>query len=145
MCFGYSEELTHLRTHNICFGWEINFNYTQDLLRTLVKSAYQKIIFSYFSTKTYVVGTQKNLLNETVLLSTQNICLNFCVRKYLHFYAEKFCLSKPVHTLIWRFVLSLNLVCIFDMMCQWTVFSSGGELSSQSFLVNCLNSMCLIF
>ena len=29
---------------------------------------------SYFSTKTYVVGTQKNPLNETVLLSTQNIC-----------------------------------------------------------------------
>ena len=31
---------------------------------------------SYFSTKTYVVGTQKNRLNETVLLSTQNTCLN---------------------------------------------------------------------
>ena len=29
---------------------------------------------SYFSTKTYVVGTQKNRLNETVLLGTQNIC-----------------------------------------------------------------------
>ena len=27
--------------------------------------------FSYFSTKTYVVGTQKNRLNETVLLSIQ--------------------------------------------------------------------------
>ena len=31
-------------------------------------------IFPYFSTKTYVVGTQKNSLNATVLLSTQNIC-----------------------------------------------------------------------
>ena len=31
---------------------------------------------SYFSTKTHVVGTQKNCLNETVLLSTQNTCLN---------------------------------------------------------------------
>ena len=31
---------------------------------------------SYFSTKTYVVGAQKNRLSETVLLSTQNICLN---------------------------------------------------------------------
>ena len=29
---------------------------------------------SYFSTKTTVVGTQKNCLNETVLLSTQNKC-----------------------------------------------------------------------
>ena len=32
--------------------------------------------FSYFSTKTYIVGTQKNRLNETVLLNTQNTCLN---------------------------------------------------------------------
>ena len=31
-------------------------------------------IFFYFSTKTYVVGTQKNHLDETVLLSTQNLC-----------------------------------------------------------------------
>ena len=40
----------------------------------LDKSVVSKIIFSYFSTETYVVGTQKNLLNEMVLLSTQNIC-----------------------------------------------------------------------
>ena len=32
-----------------------------------------KIIF-LFSIKTYVVGTQKNHLNETVLMSTQNMC-----------------------------------------------------------------------
>ena len=39
--------------------------------RTLVKSAcITKIKFSYSSTKTYVVGTQKNRLNETVLLGT---------------------------------------------------------------------------
>ena len=41
-------------------------------LRPLFKSAYQKKN-SYFSTKTYVVGTQKNRLNETVLLSTQHM------------------------------------------------------------------------
>ena len=35
-----------------------------------------KNYFCYFSNKTYVVGTQKNCLSETVLLSTQNICLN---------------------------------------------------------------------
>ena len=33
-----------------------------------------KILFSYFWIKTYVVGTQKNRLNETILLSTQNLC-----------------------------------------------------------------------
>ena len=40
------------------------------------KNVYLTIIFSRFSTKTYVVGTQKNRLNETVLLSTQNTRLN---------------------------------------------------------------------
>ena len=40
------------------------------------KSVQLKIIFSDFSTKTYVVGTQKNRLDETVLLSTQNTCSN---------------------------------------------------------------------
>ena len=35
---------------------------------------HNKKLFSYFSTKTYVVGTQKNRLDETVLLSTQNTC-----------------------------------------------------------------------
>ena len=42
--------------------------------RTLVKRAYGKFNFIFSETKTYVVGTQKNRLNETVLLSTQNIC-----------------------------------------------------------------------
>ena len=37
--------------------------------------------FPYSSTKTYIVGAQKNCLNETVLLSTQNTCLNWWVRK----------------------------------------------------------------
>ena len=53
--------------------------------------------FSYFKTKTYVVGTQKNRLNETVLLSTQNICYNLWVRGYWQFYAENLCLSEPMH------------------------------------------------
>ena len=33
----------------------------------------ENLIF-LFPTKTYVVGTQKNHLNETVVLITQNIC-----------------------------------------------------------------------
>ena len=58
-----------------------------------------KNYFSYFSTKTYVVGTKKNPLKETVLKSTQNILLNKWVRKYLQylqFYAQNFCLSNPM-------------------------------------------------
>ena len=44
--------------------------------------------FSYFSTKTYVVGTQMNRLIETVHLSTQSICYYWWVRIYLQFYAQ---------------------------------------------------------
>ena len=42
------------------------------------KNVCLKIIFSYFSTKTYVMGTKKKRVNEieAVLLSTQNTCLN---------------------------------------------------------------------
>ena len=39
-------------------------------------SVYLKIIFSYFCTITYVVGTHKNRLYEMALLSTHNACLN---------------------------------------------------------------------
>ena len=59
--------------------------------RPLVKSAYKKK-----SAKTYVVGTQKNRLNETILLSTQNISSRCWISNYLQFYARKLCLSKPM-------------------------------------------------
>ena len=41
----------------------------------------------------HVVGTQKNRLTETVLLSTQNICYNLWVRKYSQFDAQILFLS----------------------------------------------------
>ena len=44
---------------------------------------YQKKFFSYFSTKIYYVGAQKNCPNEMVLMSIQNISKNWWVRKYL--------------------------------------------------------------
>ena len=59
----------------------------------------RKIIILFLN-QNNVVGTQKNRLNETVLLSTQNIY----VRKYAQFYAENFCLSKP---LVYFILLSL--------------------------------------
>ena len=37
--------------------------------------------FFNFPTETYVLGTQKNCLNEMVLLSAQNTCLNWWIRK----------------------------------------------------------------
>ena len=44
-------------------------------------------IFSYPSVKTYVVGAQKNCLNETVLLSTHNISVGWEARKLTIDYA----------------------------------------------------------
>ena len=39
--------------------------------------------FSVFSIKTYVVGTQKNRLDETVLLSTPNIMVRLMGNKII--------------------------------------------------------------
>ena len=40
------------------------------------------IIFSYFSSKTYIAGTRKNRLNEAVLTGTHNICFEQKYEKY---------------------------------------------------------------
>ena len=47
------------------------------------KSVYWKIIFFISHAKQYVVGTQKNRLNETVLLTTQNTRLNLMGKKII--------------------------------------------------------------
>ena len=51
---------------------------------------------SYFSTKTYGVGTQMNRLNETVLLSTQNLLKLMGKKIFTILRYFCFCLSKPV-------------------------------------------------
>ena len=47
---------------------------TVALIQSFSQECVPKKYFSYFSTKTYIVGAQKNCLNETVLLSAQNTC-----------------------------------------------------------------------
>ena len=49
------------------------------------KSVVKNYFFFNFSTKTYVVGTQKNRLIGTVLLSAQNKCKNFWIGKIHNF------------------------------------------------------------
>ena len=52
----------------------------------------------HFSTKTNVVGTQKNHLNNTVPLSTQNLLKLLGMKENIHnFTLKKFGLSKPVY------------------------------------------------
>ena len=57
------------------------------------------------------MGTQKKRLNETLLLSTQNINLDCWVRKTIQFYAQNFCLTGPMVTnLIWKPAM-LKILC----------------------------------
>ena len=70
------------------------------------------------------MGTQKNRLNETVLLSTQNICYNRWVRKYLQFYTENFCLSKPIN------VISINMFLRNELIPSKHTQQLAGESSN---------------
>ena len=56
-------------------------------------------IFWCFSTKTHVVGTKIDLLNETVLLKTNNTCLNLLIRENLQSlsYASLLNLTKAAY------------------------------------------------
>ena len=46
------------------------------------------------------MGTQKNRLNETVLLSTKNTCFDLYEIKLLKVYANKISLSGPINKYI---------------------------------------------
>ena len=80
------------------------YKWKYSLVTIIVKNVYQaskqecvlENYFLHFSSKTYIMGTQKNRLNETVLLRTQNTCLNWWVRKQLQFFAHKISLSGPL-------------------------------------------------
>ena len=53
-----------------------SYDMSDTLIRAPDKSVYWKNYLLNFSSKTCIMGTQKNRLNETVLLSTQNTSLN---------------------------------------------------------------------
>ena len=91
-----------------------SFEHTKHMFKLMGEKKY----FSYFTTKTYVVCAQKNRLNETVLLNTQNTCLNWWVRKYLEFHAQKVFTLGPKRGIISCFnrqldenTLKLNSSC----------------------------------
>ena len=54
-------------------------------IRAFVMSAYKEINCLISQTKHYVVGTQKNRRDETVLLSTKNYTFNLMCKKYYDF------------------------------------------------------------
>ena len=73
ICYGYSIEMFHcedsLSTNSTFLDKKMDKKIITIFFRPLVKSMYPKIIFLNSQPK-HVVGTQKNCLNKTVLLST---------------------------------------------------------------------------
>ena len=76
--------------------------------------------FSYFSSKTYVEGTQKNRLNETVLFEHPKHMLKLMSKKIITFLRSKMCISKPVliivcfcSHLMWEFYVRSLFRCVF--------------------------------
>ena len=92
--------------------------------------------FPYFSPKTYVVGTQKNCLNEMVLLSYQNLSSNCWVRKYSQFYAQNelslamiTCLSGVKHGVFFISKGSFNSL-VYHGVKHCVFFISKGSFNS---------------
>ena len=72
--------------------------------------------FFLFLQQNSVVGTQKNCLNDMALLSTQNTCLNWWIRKYSQFYNQKFYLSGLMFALILKSIISKLTTREFSMI-----------------------------
>ena len=66
----------HCVAKQIHFTFYIVFNLAEEIETCIicVLRVHNKNYFCYFSTKTYVVGTQKNHLVDAALLSILNIC-----------------------------------------------------------------------
>ena len=83
------------------------------------------------------MGTQKNHLNKTVLLSTQNICSNWWISIYLQFYTQNFCLSKPMY-IIWTICCSYQKLKMQKrvILNKYTKLKIEGQWSRRSILSN---------
>ena len=66
----------NIRTVERCYFLCLSTDGLVNTARLQIRVRMGENYFLYFSSKTHVVGNQKKRLNETVLLSTQNTCLN---------------------------------------------------------------------
>ena len=76
-----------LSTRVILDLWSIKVK--KKWLNGLKKSTQKYWYFSYFSMKTYILGTHQKRLAEALLMSTHNICLHGEIRKILPGYPSR--------------------------------------------------------
>ena len=69
-------------TNKLHFPYPVRVVASGNLVQTQICCDILPYRLSYFSTKTYIFCAQKNRLIQTILLSTQNKCLNWWIRKY---------------------------------------------------------------
>ena len=72
--------------------------------------------FSYFSTKTYVVGSHQKCLSEALLISTHNICLCLEIRKILCGYAMM-CTQRSNQPVYLSILIRVFIVCTNKLVC----------------------------
>ena len=72
-----------------------------------------KIQLSYFSTKTFVVRTQKNLLNKVVLLNTKKMLQLMDKKKYT--FKLKYYVHQDLHTNMVKLVNIETYKCSFPV------------------------------
>ena len=77
------------------------------------------LYFSYFSTKTYVVGTHQEHLGKSLLMSTNNICFHLEIRKLLTLKTSR----KPE---------SENVVCLCRLLYILAIISNLFRIQANS-------------
>ena len=93
--------------------------------------------YFHFSTKTYIVATQKNRLNETVLLSTQN-------RWIVISFSDKYAFGPPDRVCKWKKIISHQNICcehpqhLFKLMGRKIMPIFGGTASTGFFSIHYL-------
>ena len=107
------------------------------------------LIFSYPSVLTYVLGSQKNRLIETVLLSTHNIGFGLEIRKLFFWYAILTspacrCLVLCVHLQSVIFLYNSHIAgCVISTI--YHIISEQHRIYVTTTLIQCcFNIVCLV-
>ena len=108
------------------------------MFKQLDKNTHNSMLFFFFknlvSQPKQMLWVLKRNVDELVLLSTQNMCLNSWVRKYSQFCAQEFCLSQPMIVILKTKYLELH--CHIMVILNTIGFSRRDLWTSQLNIMN---------